>query len=185
MIDTLLKDFKNELDKIIAFAKNEFNALRTSRPTPALVEDLPVELYGQTQPLKHVAAISVTLPNMIIMKPWDKQAVEPITRAIGGSNLSLNPVVEKDVVKIILPALTQERKEQLIKALHQKAEEGRIAIRVQRDEWWKKVQKMEKDKTINEDDKFRAKEKLQKIVDEANTTIESLGSSKEKEIMEL
>ncbi|KKR10329.1 MAG: Ribosome-recycling factor [Parcubacteria group bacterium GW2011_GWA2_39_18] len=184
MSEELLKNLKTELDKVINFVKNEFNALRANRATPALVEDISVEQYGQIQPLKYVATISVVLPNIILIKPWDKQAIEAITKAISHSALSLAPIVEKDSVRLILPTLTQERKDQLIKMLHKKEEDGRIAVRLHRDEAWKNIQKMEKDKNINEDEKFRLKDRIQKLVDEANGSLENLLKQKEKEIEE-
>ncbi len=184
MSDDILKNLKIDLDKVINFVKNEFSALRTNRPTPALVEDLSVEQYGGMQPLKYVATINVVLPNIIIIKPWDKQVIEAVAKAISHSPLSLSPIVEKDSIRLVLPTLTQERKGQMIKILHKKEEEGRIAVRIHRDEAGKQVQKMEKDKEINEDEKFRLKNRIQKLVDEANVSLENLLKQKEKEIEE-
>jgi ribosome recycling factor len=184
MPEELLKNLKIELDQIIDFVKSEFNTLRANRPTSAMVEDLSVEQYGQTQPLKYVATINVVLPNIILIKPWDKQMIEAIVKAISHSPLSLAPIVEKDFVRLVLPTLTQERKDQIIKLLHKKEEEGRIAVRLRRDEAGKQVQKMEKDKIINEDEKFRLKERIQKLVDETNSLLEKLLAQKEKEIEE-
>lgn len=184
MSEELLKNLKTDLDKVINFIKNEFSALHTNRPTPALVEDLSVEQYGGMQPLKYVATINVVLPNIIIIKPWDKQVIEAVVKAISHSTPSLAPIVEKDSIRLILPTLTQERKDQMIKMLHKKEEEGRIAVRIHRDEAGKQVQKMEKDKEINEDERFRLKDRIQKVVDEANKALENLLKQKEKEIEE-
>src|SRR3989339_1374356 len=106
MSEELLKNLKTDLDKAVNFVKNEFNALRTSHATPALVEDISVEQYGQMQPLKYVATINVVLPNIILIKPWDKQTIEAVVKAISHSPLSLAPIVEKDSIRLVLPTLT-------------------------------------------------------------------------------
>ncbi|MBI1974743.1 MAG: ribosome recycling factor [Parcubacteria group bacterium] len=159
-------------------------AFRTSRPSPALIEDVLVEYYGSKLPLKQVAAISVTPPNVLIVQPWDKNAIQPIEKAIAQSNLGTSPAVDGDVVRITLPPLTEERRRNLVKVLSGEAEKTKIAFRVARDEVRKKIQEAFNKKEIGEDQKFKLNELLQKEVDQFNETLEDLVSKKEKEIME-
>lgn len=179
------KKLREDLDKFIDWFKNEVASLRTGRATPALVEDLIVEYYGAKTPLKHIASISTPDARTIVIQPWDKGALEPIGKAIESSPLHLAPIAEKDLVRLSLPPLTEDRRKDLVKILNAKTEEARVKSRQRRDEVWKKVQEAEKDHKISEDEKFRAKDELQKFMDEFNETLEAARSKKEKEVLEV
>ncbi|MDP1629642.1 MAG: ribosome-recycling factor, partial [bacterium] len=144
---------------------------------------IEVDYYGVKTPLKHIAAISVQQPKTIIIQPWDKNAVIPIQSAIQKSSLNLAPAVDGQMIRINLPPLSVESRRDLIKILHQEAEQVRIAVRREREEAWREIQKLTDEGAIREDDKFRAKEELQKIIDEYNGGIEELKEKKEEEIM--
>lgn len=184
-MDNIIKDLKLKLEKSIEFFKGDIAALRTGRPTPALVENIMVDAYGQKMPLQQLASITVSPPNLIIIQPWDREVIEAITKAISNSQLGLSPAVEQNFIRITLPQMTQEKREQLVKLLHEKAEHTRISVRNEREDALKHLQIMEKDKAISEDEWFRLKEEVQKLVDEYNGKIKEVTDRKEKEIRNL
>lgn len=183
MKDAIIDLLKPKLAETLEYIKRELAGLRTGRATPAMVEDLEVEYYGAKQPLKALAAISVPEPRQIMIAPWDKGAMEPIQKAIQQSNLGMNPIADTNGIRLTLPQLTEERRKELTKLLGQKLEEGKIAVRREREEALKKLDKQEKDKQISKDDHFRGKAEIQKLVDETNKKIDDVGTQKEKEIM--
>jgi ribosome recycling factor len=180
-----LSDCKKSFDHVLDVFVKDIASLRTGRATPALVEDLEADYYGTRTPIKHMAAIHVTGPTEIQIQPWDRAAIKAIEEAIQKSKLGINPIVDKDLVRITLPQLTQERRAQLVKLLGEKEEEARIAIRKDREEALKTVQKQFDDKELREDEKFKAKDEIQKLVDEYNGKIEESAKKKEDEIMTL
>jgi len=178
-----MHDLKNKLEKTLEHLKSEVTSLRTGRATPALVEDLEVDYYGAKTPLKAMAAISSPEPKQLVIQPWDKNAVQPIEKAIQSSSLGLNPVTDRDVIRLSIPSLTEERRKELTKLLGKHLEEARIQVRREREDALKEIERREKAKEISEDEKFRQKSEVQKQVDEINKKIEGMGSAKEKEIM--
>jgi ribosome recycling factor len=180
----IIKNLKAELGSILEWYKSEITTLRTGRATPAIVEDLDVDMYGTRSPLKHIASISTPDPRTILISPWDKGALPAIQSAIESSSLNMNPVADKDSIRLSLPPLTEERRKDMIKLLGAKTEEGRVKSRHSRDEAVKKLQDMEKAKQISEDERFRTKDSIQKEVDSFNDSIEKIRSEKEREIME-
>lgn len=178
-----MQNFKQNLEKIIERLKSEVASLRTGRATPALVEDLEVDYYGSKTPLKAIASISSPEPRSLVIQPWDKNAIQPIEKAIQASSLGLNPVTDRDAIRLNIPPLTEERRKELTKLLGKHLEDARIHVRREREEILKEVDRKEKAKEISEDEKFRQKSEVQKQVDEINKKIEELGTAKEKEIM--
>lgn len=176
-------DFSSKLEKIIAQLKIEVGSLRTGRASPALIEDLEIDYYGTKTPLKAVAAISSPSARELTIQPWDKNAIQPIERAIQASSLGLNPVTDRDMIRLTIPALTEERRRDLTKLLGRMLEDARIKVRKDREDALREVDRMEKAKEISEDEKFRDKNGIQKHVDETNKKIEDIGTTKEKEIM--
>lgn len=172
---------KNETVK--DWLKKELGGLRTGRATPALVDGILVDSYGSKTPLKHVAAISVEDAKTIKITPWDHSLFKNIEHAIVGSPLGIQPIADKESIRITLPQLTEERRRSLLKILSEKIEEAKISFRQIRDEAWHDIQEKQKNGEISEDDKFRFKNELQKIIDGAGAEIDSIGELKEKEIM--
>jgi ribosome recycling factor len=170
-------------DKALEFFKEELGKLRTGRASAVLVESLTVDYYGSLSPLKQVASITVSDPRTIVIAPWDKDSLVSIEKAIRESQLNLNPVNDGQVVRISIPPLTEERRKELVKVLNQKAEEARVTVRKCRESVWDEIQKMADDGKIGEDEKFQGKDKLQKVVDEYNKSIEEMREKKEGEIM--
>lgn len=178
-LDTAKKDFEKAVDHL----KNEFTKLQIGRANATLVEDVKVEAYGTTQPLKAIASISIPDPKTIQIQPWDKSNLNQIESAILTSGLNLTPINDGNVVRINIPPLTEDRRSELTKLVHQLAEEARISIRNARQTAHEAFKKLETDKEISEDDFHRANKVLQDIVDKTNEQIEELAKVKEKDIM--
>jgi ribosome recycling factor len=182
-MDAIINEKRNDLEKIVEYLKEEMGKLRTGRANPALVESMLIDYYGVKTPLKQLATINTPEPRVITINPWDKNSLSSIETAIRSGDLGFNPASDGQVIRINLPALTEERRKDLVKVLNQKAEEARITVRNVREDAWGKIQEMEKAGSISEDDKFRGKEKLQKVIDEYNKKIEDLRIKKEGEIL--
>jgi ribosome recycling factor len=178
-----IQNFKKELEKVVERLKGGVVSLRTGRATPALVEDLEVDYYGSKTPLKAIASISSPEPRTLVISPWDKNAIQPIEKAIISSSLGLNPVTDRDAIRLSIPSLTEERRKELTKLLGKHMEEARIHVRKEREDAIREIDAQEKAKEISEDQKFRERGEVQKAVDEINKKIEDLGKAKEKEIM--
>ncbi len=175
-------NLKKRKEEIAEWLRKEFSGLRTGRATPAILDGIFVESYGAKQPIKNVAAISVEDAKTILIKPWDQSLMQAIEGAILSSNLGINPSASNDGIRISFPELTADRREMLNKIIKAKLEEARISLKKERDEVWSKIQKDEKSGEISEDDKFRLKDELQKIIDEGNKALEEIALKKEIEI---
>lgn len=169
-------------EKTLAFLEAEMAKIRTSRATPALVEDVQVNAFGSNFSLKQLAAISCPQPNQIVIQPWDQSYIEPIEKAILSSGLGMSSAVDKNLIRLSLPLLTEEYRKNLVKILNQKAEEARQTMRRSREDAWNKIQAAQKAKTLTEDDKFKGKEELQKLIDEYSKKIEQLIARKSQEV---
>ena len=171
-----------EFEKAIKFLEGEMAKIRTSRASPALVEDIPVNYMGNMFTIKQLAAISSPQNNQLVIQPWDTSYLEPIEKAISQSGLGMSSAVDKNVIRLSLPLLTEEYRTQLAKLLNEKAEEARQTLRHWREDAWNKINAAQKAKTLTEDDKFKGKEALQKLIDEFNEKIESVVNRKKQEI---
>ena len=176
------QEIKQKLNTIIERLREEIGSLRTGRASPALVENLEVEYYGTKTPLKALASIASAGPRDLVIQPWDKNAVQPIERAIISSSLGLNPITDRDAIRLTIPVFTEERRRELAKLLRRHIEDARIHLRLQREEVLREIDRREKAKEIGEDEKFRERNEAQKIIDEASKKIEEIGLAKEKEI---
>jgi len=180
----IVDKIKPELDKVINFFEREVAKIRTGRASPSLVEDIIVECFGQKFPLKQLAAISIPGPRQILIQPWDKSYIEGIVRALEKTGIGANPIVDKEVIRINLPPLSEEYRKDLFRLLSEKMEGARKTIRRWREEAWDEIQEGYREGKIREDDKFRAKDELQELVDQYNEKIKTLGDKKHKEIIE-
>ncbi|PJE58375.1 MAG: ribosome recycling factor [Candidatus Portnoybacteria bacterium CG10_big_fil_rev_8_21_14_0_10_36_7] len=183
MYKTFLDNLKKDLDKAMKHFKLEVGSLHTGGATPAILEDVAVLAYGSSMPLKQLAVITTAEARVLSVQPWDRTVLRDIEKAIRNQKPNLSPSVSGDIVRVVVPGLNEEQRKSMVKMLGQKAEESRIVIRRNREDAWKNIQSLEKEKQLREDDKFRAKDELQKIVDDYNDKIESFVSAKEKEIM--
>jgi len=174
---------KPEFEKAFKFLEGELSKIRTSRASPSLVEDLEVNAFGSKFTIKQLGAISAPQTNQIVIQPWDISYIEPIEKAISQSGLGMSAVVDKNIIRMSLPSLTEEYRNVLSKTLNEKAEQTRQTIRRLREDAWNKIQASHKAKEISEDDKFRGKDELQKVVDEYNNKIKDLVEKKKSEII--
>jgi len=183
MYKEIINKIKPDLDRALEYFKGELSKIRVGRATPAMVEDIEINCYGQLMPLKQIANISTPQAQSIIIQPWDKHILENIEKGISTSSLGLTPIVDGEVIRINIPPLSEERRRELVKNINDKAEETRISIRHKREEAWKEIQELEKNGDIREDDKFRGKDELQKIIDEYNEKVDEIKNKKEREIL--
>lgn len=174
---------KPEFEKTLKFLDQEIAKIRTSRASPALVEDIEVSAFGSKFPIKQLGAISTPQTNQIVIQPWDASYIEPIEKAIAQSGLGMSCAVDKNLIRLNLPMLTEEYRTSLGKILNEKGEEARQVVRRQREETWNKIQAAQKAKEMSEDDKFRGKDELQKVVDDYNEKIKNLVEKKKQELV--
>lgn len=178
----IIERTKRELNKVVDFFTKEISKIRTGQASPSLVEDVMIEVAGQSLALKQLAGISCPERRQILIQPWDKSYLEPIEKALFKAQLGVTPIVDKDTVRVSLPVLTQEYRRDLAKILHQKTEQAKQVMRKWREEAWSDIQKQAKEGGIREDEKFRGKDELQKLVDEYHAKVDALKGRKEKEI---
>lgn len=174
--------FKKRVSEVEEWLATEFSGIRTGRATAALIDNVMVDSYGAKTAIKHVANIAVEDARSLKITPWDNSLVKGIETAIAASNLGVSTVPDSVGIRVIFPDLTAERRVQLIKLVGQKAEEAKVSLRKEREEVWNDIQKQEKDGNISQDEKFKYKDELQKMVDDGNTKIEVLAGKKEQEI---
>ncbi|MDH5186824.1 MAG: ribosome recycling factor [candidate division WOR-3 bacterium] len=184
MLEELYKNTKAKMQKTVELLGQEFTRIRTSRANPAILDGVKVAYYGSTVPLKQIASISIPEPKQIIIQPWDRTAISEIEKAIYKADLGLTPQVETNLIRIPIPALTEERRNELVKLCAKLAEDSKIAIRNIRRETNDRIKKMEKDKEISEDDSKKGTKKVQEFTDEYIKNIDDLFARKEKEILE-
>ncbi|MDD5145001.1 MAG: ribosome-recycling factor [Candidatus Pacebacteria bacterium] len=184
MYKEIIKKIQPELDKVIMFLEKELSKIRTGRANPSLVEDLVVDCFGQKFPLKQLAAISVPESKQILIQPWDKSYIEGIVFALGKTGVGASPIVDKDSIRINLPPMTEDYRKSLQRLISDKQEDARKTIRHWREEAWAEIQDKAKTGEIREDDKFHAKDDLQKLVDDFNEKIDNLGDKKKTEVAE-
>jgi ribosome recycling factor len=177
------QELQKKTDEILKYFKDDIGSVRGSRPSPALVEDIQVEYYGQKMPVKQLGSIMVVPPREIQVSVWDGSIVNAIAKAIG-EKLNVNASPDGNTIHVNLPSLTQERREELSKAVKAKTEEARIKSRAARDEVKKDVAALEKAGEITEDDRFALNEEIQKIIDAFNKNVDDLLEKKLAEIQE-
>lgn len=185
MIADVISDAKSRMQKAIEATKHEFSSLRTGRASPALLEQIRIDYYGTPTPINQMATITVPEPRLLMIQPWDRKMVKDIERGILKSELGLVPSSDGTHVRVPIPALTEERRRELVKVAHRHAEEGRVAIRNIRREAKEMIEQLEEDGDISEDDAKRGLDDLQKLTDKYIADVEALLAGKDKEIMEV
>lgn len=176
---------EEKMKKTIEALRRELGSLRAGRATPALLDKILVDYYGSPTPVNQVANISVPEPRMITIQPWEKTMLAAIEKAILKSDLGLTPSSDGVIIRLSIPQLTQQRRAELAKVIHKKAEEARVAVRNIRRDANDSVKKLEKDKSISEDETKKAQEDMQKLTDKYIKEIDVVMAAKEKEIMEV
>lgn len=185
MIKDILKDAENRMQGAIHALAGELAGIRTGRASPALVEKLPVDYYGTPTPLMQLAAISVPEPRTLMIRPFDPASLRDIERAIQASDLGLTPANDGKAIYLHLPQLTEERRRELVRLVHHRAEEARVAVRNIRRDAKKDMEEFEKEKLISEDDLERGEEELQKLTDRFIEEVDRHSKNKEAEILEV
>lgn len=178
-----IKSIEQKTEKIIEYFKKELSSLRVGRATPSLVENITVNYYNTRTPLIQLASISTPEPKLIVIQPWDKQALKEIEKAIQESDLGINPVVDGALIRLVIPAMTEERRLEINKIVRQKGEEAKLKIRGLREEVIKDLKSQKNNSQISEDEFYQSEEALQKIVDQANEKVKEIIEEKEKEVM--
>src|SRR6476646_7147381 len=181
-IPELMKHAREAMHKAIESTKREFSTIRSGKASTALLDLVRVDAYGSQVPLNQVGLVSAPEPRLLTVQPFDKGLSSAIEKAIREADLGLNPATQGNLIRVPLPALSEERRRDLVKVVHKLGEEGRIAVRHARTETLSKVKKLEK---ISEDDKRHAEKDIQKLTDEHIKQIDSLIHSKEAEILEV
>ena len=185
MIEQILSEIDGKMRKAADALTRDLAAIRTGRASPALVEHIKADYHGVLTPINQMASISIPEAKMILIQPWDRSSTRSIEKAILASDLGLNPTSDSNVIRIPIPPLTEERRRELIKLVHKRVEEGRIAIRNLRREGIEKLRQTEKNKEISQDKYTRASEQLQKITDSFIDKVNNIGQAKETEIIEV
>ena len=175
-------DYKPEFNKALEFLRTDIVGLRTGRANSAMVEDISVEAYGTRQPLKSVSSIVVQDAKTLVLEPWDKSILANVEKGIRDSGLGINPQNDGRLIRLALPDLTADRRNELVKVLHQKLEAARVSMRKIREEIRELVISEEKDGNMGEDEKFKLLDDLDKMVKDYNDKIKEMGEQKEEEI---
>lgn len=185
MIKDILKEAETRMHAAIQSLDEDLGGIRTGRATPALVEKLSIDYYGAPTPLMQLATISVPEPRSLLIKPFDPTSLKQVERAILASELGLTPNNDGKQIRLNLPPLTEERRHELVKVVHSRLEDCRVAVRNIRRDLHNDMRDLEKEKLISEDDLKRGEEELQKATDRYIEDINKLGQRKEQEIMEV
>jgi len=184
-IEDLVQDAGRRMDKSVEAAQNEFGTLRTGRASPALLDRIQIDYYGQQTPLKQLATIGAPEPRMLTIQPFDPNSVSTIERAIQESDLGLTPSNDGKLIRLPIPQLTEERRKELVKVVRNMAEEGRVAVRNVRRDAIHHLKELVDNGEVGSDEEHRAEDRVQKLTDEHVHEIDELLKRKEAEIMEV
>ena len=183
--EAVLSGISTMMDRAVDAFKRDLAQLRTGRATPALVENVQVDYYGTKTPLKQIASISVPDARAIMIQPWDTGSLREIEKSLMTSEMGFNPSNDGSTITVPIPQLTQERRQEMVKLLKRKIEDGKISIRNVRRDGLESLRKLEKDKAISQDEGRRAQDQLQKTTDGHTKQIDETGSAKEAEILQV
>jgi ribosome recycling factor len=184
-IETTLNDARHKMEQAVAHLKDELAAIRTGRATPAVLNRVTVEYYGTPVPLNQLASINVPEPRSLVVQPFDKGAIGAIEKAIQSSDLGITPSNDGQLIRLVFPPLTEERRKELVRQVHGRAEEARVAVRNVRRHAKEDMEKLEREGGISEDDLVRGEKELQKLTDQRVAEIDEIQNHKEQELMEV
>lgn len=185
MIDDILLEAEEKMEKAIEFSREEFTAIRTGRANAAMFNPITVEYYGAPTPLQQLATISIPEPRTVLISPYDKSSTNDVIKAVRDSDLGVNPTDEGNHIRVTLPELTEERRRNYVKLAGQKAEEGRVSIRGIRRKAMDQLEKLKKDGEAGEDEVTRAEKEIESLTKKQVETMDKLLAAKEKELMEI
>jgi len=182
MLDDTLLNTEDKMQKVVLGAKQELATIRTGRASPTLVEHMKIDYAGSPMPLNQIAGISVPDARLLVIQPWDPNSIRDIEKAIQASDLGLNPSSDGKIIRIAIPPLSEERRKELVKAVHNRIEERRITVRNLRRDAMEELKGLEKDKEISMDERERAGHQVQQLTDKSIADIEKVGQDKETEL---
>ena len=183
--EEVLEDVERRMNRSMEALERELASLRTGRATPSLVENISVDYYGSPTPLKQIASISAPDARAIMIHPWDRQALRDIERSLMQSEMGFNPSNDGNVITVPIPPLNQERRQELVRLLKRKIEEGKVAVRNVRRDGLESLRKLERDKAISQDQNRRSQDQLQKTTDGFIKSMDQVSTAKEAEIMQV
>ena len=183
MKDEVIQETRRKMDKVLESLARDLSRVRTGRASVALLEGIKVDCYGTSMPLSQVASLAAPEPRLLTVQPWDSNLLGDIDKAILKSDLGLNPVNDGKIIRLPIPALTTERRKDLVKMVKKMEEEGKVALRNLRREANEDLKEMKKEKLLSEDEAHRGQDEVQKVTDEYIKKVEDQGVDKEKEIM--
>ncbi|MDF1519170.1 MAG: ribosome recycling factor [Brevefilum sp.] len=185
MIKDTLREALERMQAALDMLEEDLSTIRTGRASPSLIERMPVEYYGTNTPLIQLASISVPEPRQLLIRPFDPSTLKDIDRAILASDLGLTPNNDGKAIRLTMPQLTEERRHELVRVVHNRMEETRVKIRNIRRDLIRDLREFEKEGLISEDDQERGEKELQELTDKINDKVQEIGDKKEKEIMEV
>jgi ribosome recycling factor len=185
MINDILNETRTKMKSTLSVLEDDLHGMRSGRASPALVDRIQVEYYGQATEMRQLATISTPEPLQILIRPYDAGAVKSIEKAIREANIGVNPQIDSGAIRLNMPPLTRERRQELVKVLHRRLEDAKISLRNIRRGANDDLREFEKEKMISEDDLERGEAEVQKLIEEFTARIEELGKNKEKEILEV
>ena len=183
--EEVLAEVERKMNRAIEALERELSTLRTGRATPSLIENVSVDYYGSPTPLKQIASISAPDARAIMVQPWDKQALRDIERSLMKSELGFNPSNDGNIITVPIPPLNQERRQELVRLLKRKIEDGKVSVRNVRRDGLESLRKLERDKAISQDQNRRSQDQLQKTTDVFIKNIDQVSTTKEAEIMQV
>lgn len=185
MIDDVMKEAKDAMNRSVDALKRELTKVRTGRASTALLDDVRVDYYGTPTPLNQVGTLAVPEARMITIQPWEKQIIPEIEKAIHKADLGLNPNSDGQLIRIVIPPLTEERRKEMVKVIRRMGEDAKIAIRNARRDANDTLKMLEKEKEITEDDLKRGEKLVQDVTDDFVVKVDEVVDNKEKEVMEI
>lgn len=185
MINDITSDTEEGMKKAVESFKRDLQKIRTGRANASMLDGIKVDYYGTPTPVNQVATVQVVDARLITVKPWEKNMIAVIDKAIRASDLGINPVADAELVRLPVPPLTQERRRELAKAVGKQTEEARVAVRAARRDAMDKIKDAEKEKQISEDERKQGEKKIQDLTDKFVAMVDDIAKAKEKEIMEL
>ncbi len=185
MLDVIYSDAEEKMSKAIVAFQRELSSLRAGRASPSLLDRVEVDYYGIPTPLNQLAGVTAPEARLLVVQPWDKQALPDIEKAILKSDLGLTPTNDGNVIRLTIPQLTEERRKDLVKFVRKKAEEGKVSVRNIRRDANEEIKQLEKDSDISEDESRRAQDRIQELTDTKIEEIDQILAAKEKEMMEV
>lgn len=185
MLKNIYKDIEDKMKKTISVYNEELQSIRAGRANPALLDQIQVDYYGQMTPLNQVASVSAPEPRLLVIQPWDVNLIPIIEKEIQKSDLGLNPSNDGKLIRLVIPMLTEERRRDLTKVVNKNGENAKVAVRNIRRDAMDSIKKLEKDKSISEDEKKVGEDEVQKITDKYIKEVDSVTKRKEDELMEI